>query len=156
MQKKGLLALGIILNLVGPPGWATTQPAMQGEHAERFYIQVEELAPALTEYSRQAELQVLFDYELIASVHVNKVDCICTRTEALNLILYNTGIIFDSINDHTLAFSPLPTWNQQGIAVAVRGYPLGSKGYGLDMEVTPNVKTYTEYPGEAPGLVVQN
>jgi outer membrane receptor protein involved in Fe transport len=68
-----------------------------------FHIEGGEATATLTEFSRQAHLQLLFDYNLVKGHITRPLNGRFTPEEALRQLLANTDLDFDFVNERTLA-----------------------------------------------------
>lgn len=71
-----------------------------------FHIESAAGAAALNEFSRQAQLQLLFDSKILNGVRTRAIDGSYTPVEALEKMLEGTGMIFSWINGRTLFVQP--------------------------------------------------
>lgn len=71
-----------------------------------FHIEAGDASLALNEFSRQSNLQVLFDYNVLRKKTTRLVDGDLKPARALKKMLAGTGLVFDFVNDHTLAVTP--------------------------------------------------
>lgn len=75
--------------------------------AASFHIDAGDLSFTLVEWSRQAELQIMFDFNVVHGHNTLAVSCEeCSSTEALTLLLQDMDFVFEFVNDHTLAVAP--------------------------------------------------
>ena len=68
-----------------------------------FHIVGGDATSTLTEFSRQARLQLLFDYNVVKGHTTGPLDGTYLPSEALLQLLANTDLVFDFVNDRTLA-----------------------------------------------------
>jgi iron complex outermembrane recepter protein len=68
-----------------------------------FHIEGGDATATLTEFSRQARLQLLFDYNVVKGHTTKPLDGLLTPAEALRRLLANSDLIFDFVNERTLA-----------------------------------------------------
>jgi len=68
-----------------------------------FHIQGGDATDTLTEFSRQARLQLLFDFNVVKGHLTKPLDGMFKPVEALRTLLANSDLDFDFVNDHTLA-----------------------------------------------------
>ena len=68
-----------------------------------FHIEGGDATETLTEYSRQARLQLLFDYNVVKGHTTEPLNGTIKPEEALRKLLAETDLEFDFVNDHTLA-----------------------------------------------------
>ena len=79
-----------------------------GAHEElrNFNIAAEDAPTALSEFSRQANKQVLFDYALLRDRQTRGVEGMLQPSEALRSMLKDTGLVADNVNEQTFAIMP--------------------------------------------------
>ena len=89
--------------------WLLATALARAVHAEgpsatlEFHIAGGDATAALTEFGRQAHLQLLFDYNIVKG-HVTKpLEGLYTPVAALRRLLANTDLEFDFVNERTLA-----------------------------------------------------
>ena len=58
----------------------------------RFQISQLDAGTALNEFAKQAQVQMLFDYEVVQDIRTNSIDGLYTSFEALQLLLMDTGL----------------------------------------------------------------
>ena len=68
-----------------------------------FHIEGGDATSTLTEFSRQAHLQLLFDYNVVKGHTTKPLDGAFLPSEALQQLLANSDLEFDFVNDRTLA-----------------------------------------------------
>jgi len=68
-----------------------------------FHIPGGDATAALTEFSRQARLQLLFDYDVVKGHTTKPLDGLYTPAAALQRLLGDTDLEFDFVNERTLA-----------------------------------------------------
>jgi iron complex outermembrane receptor protein len=68
-----------------------------------FHIQGGDATTTLTEFSRQAHLQLLFDYNVVKGHTTKPLDGVLQPAEALRRLLANSDLEFDFVNERTLA-----------------------------------------------------
>ena len=68
-----------------------------------FHIEGGDATTTLTEFSRQARLQLLFDYNVVKGHTTKPLDGILQPAEALRRLLANSDLDFDFVNERTLA-----------------------------------------------------
>jgi iron complex outermembrane recepter protein len=68
-----------------------------------FHIEGGDATSTLTEFSRQARLQLLFDYNVVKGHTTKPLDGLLTPAEALRRLLANSDLVFDFVNERTLA-----------------------------------------------------
>jgi outer membrane receptor protein involved in Fe transport len=81
-----------------------------------FHVEAGDATTTLTEFSRQAHLQLLFDYNVVKGHTTGPLDGRFTPADALRHLLANTDLEFDFVNERTLAVMQRP--NPQGPAIA--------------------------------------
>jgi len=86
-----------------------TVRASPGSPAVEFHIEGGDATSTLTEFSRQAHLQLLFDYTLVKGHTTKPLEGIFLPSEALRQLLANTDLDFDFVNDRTLAVTQKKT-----------------------------------------------
>ncbi|HEY6925354.1 MAG TPA: TonB-dependent receptor plug domain-containing protein, partial [Steroidobacteraceae bacterium] len=69
----------------------------------QFHLDGGDATSTLTEFSRQAHLQLLFDYNVVKGHTTRPLDGTFLPSEALQQLLANTDLEFDFVNDRTLA-----------------------------------------------------
>jgi iron complex outermembrane recepter protein len=79
--------------------YGTGPPAIPME----FHIEGGDATETLTDYSRQARLQLLFDYNVVKGHTTEPLNGTFKPEEALRKLLAETDLEFDFVNDHTLA-----------------------------------------------------
>ncbi len=68
-----------------------------------FHIEGGDATTTLTEFSRQARLQLLFDYNVVKGHKTKPLDGTLSPAEALRRLLADTDLDFDFVNERTLA-----------------------------------------------------
>jgi outer membrane receptor protein involved in Fe transport len=68
-----------------------------------FHIAGGDATTTLTDFSRQARLQLLFDYNVVKGHITKPLDGVFTPAEALQQLLANSDLDFDFVNERTLA-----------------------------------------------------
>ena len=68
-----------------------------------FHIQGGDATDTLTDFSRQAKLQLLFDFNVVKGHLTKPLDGVVDPVQALRTLLANSDLDFDFVNDHTLA-----------------------------------------------------
>lgn len=71
-----------------------------------FQLEAGDASVMLNEFSRQADLQVLFDFNLIKGTTTRPVSGDLEASVALTSMLAGTNLMFEFVNDHTLAVTP--------------------------------------------------
>ncbi len=95
---------------------------------QQFHLEPGDATSVLTEYSSQAGLQLLFDFNVVKHRHVDGLDGTYTPKEALKRLLTGTGLVFDFVNPRTLAVtlpgapvpSPSGTPEKHGLFAALK------------------------------------
>jgi outer membrane receptor protein involved in Fe transport len=80
-----------------------TSPPTQPRH---FDLDAGDASPMLNEYSRQSDAQVLFDFNLLRSSKTGAVKGTYSANDAIKRMLRGSGLVFDWVNDHTIAVTP--------------------------------------------------
>src|ERR1700751_1499738 len=95
----GLLA-AVLLAVVGVVANAQPAPASDSKPRPKleFHISAGDAVATLTEFSRQAQMHVLFDYNVVKGHTARAVSGLYEPTEALRLILADTDLGFDFVN----------------------------------------------------------
>jgi outer membrane receptor protein involved in Fe transport len=68
-----------------------------------FQIEAGDASVMLNEFSRQSDLQVLFDFNVLMGMQTRAVRGNLQASDALTAMLAGTGLVFEFVNDHTLA-----------------------------------------------------
>jgi outer membrane receptor protein involved in Fe transport len=68
-----------------------------------FDILTQDAADGLTQFSEQARLQLLFDYDAVQGIHTQSVYGSLRVTDALSRLLSGTGLTFEVINERTIS-----------------------------------------------------
>src|ERR1700732_2353782 len=89
----GLLVLGLLCGL----------PARAAPRLQTFHIEAGDATRTLNEFSRQSSLQLLFDYNIVRGRKTRAVSGEYEAPAALKQMLADTGLVFDFVNDRTLA-----------------------------------------------------
>ncbi len=71
--------------------------------APHFHIEAQDAASALSQFSTQARLQVLFDYQLVQGIRTQPVSGRLRVAYALGRLLAGTGLGFEVVNDRTIS-----------------------------------------------------
>jgi iron complex outermembrane recepter protein len=95
------------------------RPAFAGQKLQQFHIEAGDAALTLNEFSRQSTLQLLFDYNVVRGRKTKAISGDFEAPAALQQMLADTGLVFDFVNDRTLAVTLLNHENAAGSAVAV-------------------------------------
>ena len=79
-----------------------------GAHEElrKFDIAAGDAPTALSEFSRQANKQVLFDYGVLRTRQTRGVEGMLQPSEALISMLKDTGLVAHDVNELTVAITP--------------------------------------------------
>ena len=101
------LLLGIFL---ARPAAASNAPVLE------FHIASGDATLTLNEFSRQANLQLLFDFNIVRGRVTQPIDGAFEARDALRRMLANTGLVFDFVNERTLAVTPLRSASAAGTA----------------------------------------
>ncbi len=78
-------------------------PAPAATALQSFHIDAGDATLTLNEFSRQSNLQLLFDYNVVRGRKTRAVSGDYELTAALRQMLAGTGLVFDFVNDRTLA-----------------------------------------------------
>src|SRR5258707_661363 len=89
--------------LLATPLVGTAAPDPEPPLAVEFHIQGGDATTTLTEFSRQARLQLLFDYNVVKGHTTEPLDGVLRPAEALRRLLANSDLEFDFVNERTLA-----------------------------------------------------
>ena len=68
-----------------------------------FHLEGGDATDTLTEFSRQAHLQLLFDFNVVKGHLTKPLEGVLKPVDALRTLLANSDLDFDFVNDHTLA-----------------------------------------------------
>jgi iron complex outermembrane recepter protein len=82
---------------------AVTGPARAQGRAPEFDIAAQDAAGALSEFSVQADLQLLFDYDAVQGIRTQPVSGRMRVTDALGRMLSGTGLTYEIINERTIS-----------------------------------------------------
>lgn len=104
----GLLLLGLLLSF----------PARAASRLQAFHIEAGDATLTLNEFSRQSGLQLLFDYNVVRGRRTQAVSGEYEAAAALSRMLAGTGLMFDFVNDRTLAVTSLGHADGAGSGVA--------------------------------------
>ena len=72
-----------------------------------FHIETGDAASTLTEFGRQAQLQILYNYTLVKGRMTHAVNGVYRPSDALREMLADTGLGFAFVNSRTLTVTPL-------------------------------------------------
>lgn len=95
---------------------AASGPALAASSPLEFHIGAGEATVTLNEFSRQANLQLLFDFRIVQGRKTQAVDGNFEPQDALRHMLTNTGLDFAFVNNRTLAVTPLKVASAAGSA----------------------------------------
>lgn len=110
------------------------------------------LAPtlALNEFSRQADIQILFDFKVVDGTLLHDVEGNMSPPDALRWMLEGSGLKFDFINDYTIAVTPGPLQSPMVSAETMMGwleqYDSVAMSYPYDLHVKPTVVVSRKMP----------
>jgi hypothetical protein len=103
-MNRAVLLTGILFSFSvyadAPTAPASPAPA---EEPRQFNIEAGEAPTTLNQYCEQADKQVLFDYQELRHRLTHRVAGMLTPSEALKVMLQDTGLVADSVNEQTLA-----------------------------------------------------
>ena len=118
MNRMSLSYLGVLSLLTGCATQTALQAPTAGHQApasavataadsqpRSFDIKAEDATVSLNEFSRQANLQVLFDYRKLQGRQTLAVMGSLPPEQALTSMLKNTGLVFTYVNDRTIAIT---------------------------------------------------
>jgi hypothetical protein len=77
-----------------------------GQTPRRFSIAATDAPAAVNEFSRQADLQVLFDYQQLQGRKTHAVNGELEPLYALSDMLKDSGLVFQWVDERTLAIRP--------------------------------------------------
>jgi iron complex outermembrane receptor protein len=104
----GLILLGLLAG----------RPALAAPKLQTFHIEAGEATLTLNEFSRQSSLQLLFDYNIVRGRKTRAVSGEYAAPAALEKMLADTGLVFDFVNERTLAVTLVNHETESGSAVA--------------------------------------
>lgn len=104
----GLIVLGLIVSL----------PAHAIPKLQTFHMEAGDATLTLNEFSRQSSLQLLFDYNIVRGRKTRAVSGEFEAPVALTQMLVDTGLVFDFVNDRTLAVTLVNHAGGTGSAIA--------------------------------------
>jgi iron complex outermembrane receptor protein len=107
LSVVGLVLLGLVMSL----------PALAAPKLQTFHIEAGDATVTLNEFSRQSSLQLLFDYNIVRGRKTRAISGELEASAALEQMLADTGLVFDFVNDRTLAVT-LNSRASPGSAVA--------------------------------------
>jgi hypothetical protein len=87
-----------------PPAALSPQPGVDSE-LRKFDIPAGDARVALNEFSRQSNLQVLFDFTALRDRQTPAVEGMLRPEEALNTMLLGMGLVFRYVNENTVAIA---------------------------------------------------
>src|SRR6266702_3703020 len=93
-------------------------PARATPKLQTFHIEAGDATLTLNEFSRQSSLQLLFDYNIVRGRKTRGISGDYEPSAALQQMLVDTGLVFDFVNDRTLAVTLLEHETVAGSAVA--------------------------------------
>jgi len=97
-----------------------------GPH-RHFDLDAGDASLMLNEFSRQSDLQVLFDFNILRGMKTQAVTGDLDASAALKGILKGTNLVFDFVNDHTLAVTPKKPSALQRAFSSILGKKKGKK-----------------------------
>lgn len=98
--------------------------------ATTFHIEPGYLTFTLNQFSTQAGIQLLFDFNELFGLQSPLVDCECTPREAMHLLLSNVPTQFEYVNDHTMAVTAEgERLKSQDLAAALRRFEYVAQPY---------------------------
>jgi hypothetical protein len=84
---------------------AEPAPSVAVEEPRQYNIEAGEAPVALKRYCEQSDKQVLFDFKEIRHHRTHRVIGKLTPSEALKMLLQDTDLVADSVNERTIAVS---------------------------------------------------
>jgi iron complex outermembrane receptor protein len=105
--------LAVALNLLCPHAWAAA-------NKRHFEVEAGDASLMLNEFSRQSDLQVLFDYNILRGMRTRAAIGDLDPTAALKSMLKGTTLTYVFVNDHTLAVTPRKPGFWQRLAKRLR------------------------------------
>ncbi len=99
---RAALTPAFVLLLCVLAGSARAQSRQHGVSAQ-FEILAQDAAQALAEFSAQANLQLLFDYDAVQGLRAQAVNGRMRVTDALGRLLTGTGLTYEIINERTIS-----------------------------------------------------
>jgi iron complex outermembrane recepter protein len=94
------------------------RPASAAPKLQQFHIEAGDAALTLNEFGRQSSLQLLFDYNVVRGRRTRAISGEFEASDALKRMLVDTGLVFDFVNDRTLAVTLGTRDSPSGSAVA--------------------------------------
>jgi hypothetical protein len=76
------------------------------EELRKFDIPAGDAPTTLSEWSRQADKRVLFDFSVLRNRQTRGVEGMLQPSEALRSMLENTGLVASNVNELTVAITP--------------------------------------------------
>ncbi|HWM70394.1 MAG TPA: TonB-dependent receptor [Steroidobacteraceae bacterium] len=155
-----LLALLSIL-LSGAAGAAKPGPSGSGLPEEthpptalrHYQLKAGDASLMLNEFSRQSDLQVLFDFNILRGMRTQAVEGDLKAEVALKRMLKGTHLMFDFVNDRTLAVTPKKQSFLARLWHRLKNKPHGHAGSDDDLE---EVLISGVQQGVAPALGAQH
>jgi outer membrane receptor protein involved in Fe transport len=95
--------IGVVLATLLSLIWLNSAVAREPKH---FDLPPGDATVMLNEFSRQADLQVLFDFALMRGTQTHRIVGDFDPAVALTSLLAGTGLAFEFVNDRTLAVTP--------------------------------------------------
>jgi iron complex outermembrane recepter protein len=83
-----------------------TADAQAAGSVRHYELEAGDASVMLNEFSRQSDLQVLFDFNILRGMKTRAVTGDLDASTALKTMLKGTDLVFDFVNDHTLAVTP--------------------------------------------------
>lgn len=115
---------------------------------KKFELDAGDTSVMLNEYSRQSDAQVLFDFTVLRGIKSGPVKGTFSATEALERLLRGTGLVFEWINDHTVAVTPKKP------GVIARLWARFRKGLTSSAKQHPEEQHVSDLPDAATEIVV--
>ena len=89
----GRLLFWLVMSCLLEPVLAQEQvDARSQDELNRFQISQLDAGTALNEFAKQAQVQMLFDYEIVQGIRTNSIEGLYSSSEALHLLLMDTGL----------------------------------------------------------------
>lgn len=98
-----LLCAGVLIVLLA---LHTATALAASEPLHHFELEAGDASVTLNEFSKQSDLQVLFDYTILRGMRTQAVNGDLEASAALTAMLKGTNLMFDFVNDRTLAVTP--------------------------------------------------
>src|SRR5690242_15892425 len=115
-----VVRLSLLCMLVG---LLAALPALAAPKMQTFHIDAGDATFTLNEFSRQSSLQLLFDYNIVRGRKTHAISGEFEPPAALQQMLTDTGLIFDFVNERTLAVTLNARPGGAGSAVAEASRP---------------------------------